>query len=115
MPRARALAAPGHNLFLERELTDEFVTQVFPVWIILLPKDSQTLMANQLRKILALAGKLGARFSAVVHSRKEYKAGPSLCSIPFPNRSHEIAMMLTEITIKKLCRNICCVHQMLHD
>ena len=115
MARARALASCRHNLFLERELTDEFVAEVFPVWIVLLPKDSQTLMANKLRKILALAGKLGARFPAVVRSRKEYKACSRLRLIPSPNGSHEIAMMLAEITIKKLRRNICCIHQMLHD
>ena len=115
MARVRAFATRRHNLFLERELTDEFVTQVSPVWIILLPKDSQPLMTNQLRKILALAGKLGARFATIVPGSKEQKAGPSLRLIPFPNRSHEIAMMLAEIIIKKLRCNICRVHQMLHD
>ena len=82
---ARANASSCVIFLLKRELTDEAMGKECAFRVICFSHDSDTLVANELSKILALASELGTHLTDVVNPSQEHKRCPRLGVIPCPD------------------------------
>lgn len=109
------IGAPASDLVLEGKLADEAVRQVGALGIVAFAHDGESLVSDEIRQVGALACELGTDFSCVVTTGKEDEGRPSLFLIPVPHGRHELTMMIAQVFVEQVSRDVCGVHQMLSD
>ena len=72
-------------------------------------------MPNQLGKVLVLTCEATIHFSHIVRPCQEHERRPRLRLVSIPHGSHETTMMLAQVLVKQISRDVCGIHQVLDD
>ena len=112
---APRVPSPSSYHLLECKLTDEAVGKERSLCVVLLSHDRDPLVSDEFREFSRLTSKLGAHFARVVHACQEHEAGSRLRLVPVPHGSHKLTVMLAQIPVKQVSRDVCGIHQVLDN